>query len=257
MKTAVTRDLAQMRARIEDFLKSAREPALLEPGEELLPLDAENYSLEMRGSPLTLQAWDRTRNWSRRLTAIYEASSARLAVTVERFARREGQMFLLDLARRGGAGLGKRSGRLVLRERFRLFLRRQLPEWPLAEVSAEADLEHSLSPAFPRAWLKHGQHGWAAIACPPDGDASAVLTFGLIWLAYLRARERRVALEGLAVYFPAGQERGAALRVLCLDARSTRFELFTYTPQDDMVRAEPHDYGNLDTRLEPCLSKAR
>jgi len=256
MKTAVTRDLAQIRVQIEEFLKNAREPALLEPGEELLPLSGDNYSLEMRGSRLTLQAWDRTRNWSRRLTAITESSNARLAMTVEHFARREGQMFLLDLGRRSGAELSKRTGRLVFRERFRLFLRRQFPEWTLAEVSAEADLEHSLSPAFPRAYLKHGQHGWAAIACPPDGDASAVLTFGLIWLAYLRARERRVAIEGLAVYFPAGQERSAALRVLCLDARSTRFELFTYTPQDDMVRAEPRDYGNLDTRLEPCRRRA-
>src|ERR1039458_6776355 len=122
MKTAVTRDLAQIRAQIEDFLKSAREPALLEPGEELLPLNAENYALEIRGSRLTLQAWDRTRNWSRRLTAITaasrahlplqawdrtrkwtprppaitEASSARLPLPVDRSPRREGRMYLLD-----------------------------------------------------------------------------------------------------------------------------------------------------------------
>jgi hypothetical protein len=256
MKTAVTRDPAQIRAHVEDFLKSARQPALLEPGEELLSLTAENYALEMRGSRLTLQAWDRTRNWSRRLTAVTEVTNARLAMTVEHFARREGQMFLLDLGRRSGAELSKRSGRLVFRERFRLFLRRQFPEWTLAEVSAEADLEHSLSPAFPRAYLKHGQHGWAAIACPPDGDAAAVLSFGLIWLSYLRTRERRVALEGLALYVPAGQERAAALRVLCLDPQSARFELFTYTPDDIIVRADPSDYGNLDTRLDPCRRPA-
>jgi hypothetical protein len=177
-------------------------------------------------------------------------------MTVERFARREGQMFLLDLGRRSGAELSKRTGRLVFRERFRLFLRRQFPEWTLAEVSAEADLEHSLSPAFPRAYLKHGQHGWAAIACPPEADASAVLTFGLIWLAYLRARERRVAFVGLALYLPAGRERAAALRVLCLDTQSARFELFTYTGEDVLLRAEPGDYGNLDTRLEPCRRPA-
>ena len=252
MKTAVTRDLAQIRAQVEDFLKGARQPALLEPGEELLALTAENYALEMRGSRLTLQAWDRTRNWSRRLTAVSEATNARLALTVEHFARREGQMFLLDLGRRSGVELSKRSGRLVFRERFRLFLRRQFPEWTLAEVSAEADLEHSLSPAFPRAYLKHGQHGWAAIACPPDGDAAAVLSFGLIWLTYLRGRERRVAIEGLALYIPAGQERAAALRVLCLDPQSARFELFTYTDDDVILRADPSDYGNLDTRLDPC-----
>src|ERR1035441_4668831 len=111
MKTAVTRDLSQIRAQIETFLKSAREPALLEPGEELFLLHAENYSLEMRGSRLTLQAWDRTRNFSRRLTAITESSNARLTLTVERFARREGQMFLLDLGRRSGAELSKRRDR--------------------------------------------------------------------------------------------------------------------------------------------------
>ena len=256
MKSTAIRDPAGIRARIEEFLGSAREPALLEPGEELLPLDGENYALEMRGSRLTLQAWDRTRNWSRRLTAITEASDGRLALVVERFARREGQMFLLDLSRRSGAEMSKRSGRLVFRERFRLFLRRQFPEWTLAEVSAEADLQRSLSPGYPRAYLKHGQHGWAAIACPPGADAAGVLSFGLIWLAYLRGRERRVALEGLALYVPAGEERAAALRLLCLDPRAARLELFTYTSDDVLLRAEPRDFGNVDTRLEPCRRPA-
>src|SRR5205807_1357935 len=121
-----------------------------------------------------------------------EISTSRLEMAVERFARREGQLFLLDLARRSGSELGRRSNRLMFRERFRLFLRRQFPEWKLAVLSAEANLEFSLSPAFPRAFLHHGQHGWSAIACPPEGDAGSLLSFGLIWLSYLRARERRL-----------------------------------------------------------------
>jgi hypothetical protein len=247
-----TATATETRAVIEAFLRNCREPALLEPGEELLPITGNNFLLELNGPRLTLQAWDRTRNLTRRVTAVKEPGSARLEMTVERFARREGQLFLLDLSRRAGAELGQRSGRLVFRERFRLFLRRQFPEWNLAELSAEANLEFSLSPAFPRAFLRHGQHGWAAIACPSEGDAAAVLTFGLIWLSYLRTRERRVAVEGLAVYVPAGQERAAALRILCLDASSARFELFSYSADDDVVRIDPHDHGNLDTRLEPC-----
>jgi hypothetical protein len=246
------RSLEQTREAIEAFLKHAKQPALLEPGEELLELTEDNYSLEIRGSRLTLQAWDRTRNLTRRITEIQEPTAGRLDMTVERFARREGQLFLLDLAQRSGADLGRRSGRLVYRERFRLFLRRQFPEWKLAEISAEANLEFSLSPAFPRAFLRHGQHGWAAIACPPEGDTAAVLSFGLIWLSYLRARERRVALQGLAIYVPAGRERAAALRLLCLDAAAARFELFTYSDQDIVARIDPRDHGNLDTRLEPC-----
>jgi hypothetical protein len=241
----------QIRATVEEFLKGARQPALFEPGEELLALTAENFALEMRGSRLTLQAWDRERNITRRVVAAPKAGGGRVELLVERFGRREGQLVLVDLARRAGADAGRRSARLVFRERFRLFLRRQFPEWTLAEVSTEANLEYSLSPAFPRAYLRHGQHGWAAIACPPGGDAAAALSFGLIWLSHLRARERRVTVEGLAAYVPAGRERAVALRVLCLDSSAARFEIFTYTEQDFVERADPRDYGNLDTRLEP------
>jgi hypothetical protein len=250
------RNVVEIRRAIEAFLKNCREPALLEPGEELLAITSDNFVLELRGSRLTLQAWDRTRSLTRRVTAAKDPTTARLEMTVERFARREGQLFLLDLSRRAGAEFGQRSGRLVFRERFRLFLRRQFPEWNLAELSAEANLEFSLSPAFPRAFLRHGQHGWAAIACATEGDAAAVLTFGLIWLAYLRARERRVSVEGLAIYVPAGHEHAAALRLLCLDAAAAQFELFSYSEEDFVVGVDPHDYGNLDTRLEPCRRPA-
>jgi hypothetical protein len=244
-------DVEQIRAAIEAFVKNARQPALYEAGEDLFSLAADNFSLEMRGSRLTLEAWDRTRNFSRRILAMERADKARIEMVVERFARREGRLFLVDLGRPAGADAGRRSARLVFRERFRLFLRRQFPEWSLAELSAEANLACSLSPAFPRAYLRHGQHGWAAIACPSEGDAAAALSFGLIWLTHLRAREKRVAVEGLAFYVPAGRERAVAPRLLCLDPATARFELFTYTQQDYVALADPRDYGNLDTRLEP------
>ncbi|HWB83607.1 MAG TPA: hypothetical protein VG675_05680 [Bryobacteraceae bacterium] len=242
----------QLRSTIESFLSSARQPALLEPGEELLPLTAENFALDLRGSRLTLQAWDQTRNFTRRVTAIKGESAGRLEIVVERFARRPGQLFLLDLARRAGADLGRRSTRLVFRERFRLFLKRQFPEWTLAELSTEPDLEHSLSPAFPRAMLRHGQHAWAAIACPPEGDDAAVLTFGLVWLTYLRSRHQDVTVEGLAVYVPEGRERTCSLRLLCLNPAAARFELFAYNDDDFISGIDPRDHGNLATRLEPC-----
>jgi hypothetical protein len=244
------RSAAELRDAIEAFLRQTRQPALLEPGEELLPLMPGNFALEVRGSRLTLQAWDRTRNLTRRITAVHGQAAGRMELRVEHFARREGAMFLLDLARTAGAEMGRRSGRLVFRERFRLFLRRQFPEWKLAELSAEPNLEFSLSPSFPRAFLRVGQHGWAAIGCPPDGDAAAVVAFGLIWMSYLRERERRVVLEGLAIYVPAGKERTAALRLLCLCRSKARVELFTFMPEDFTTRVDCRDLGNLDTRLE-------
>jgi hypothetical protein len=238
-------------AAIESFLKSCRQPALFEPGEELIPL-TDNYTIDVRGERLTLQAWDRTRNLARRVKALEQTAQGKLELTIERFAKREGQLYLIDLGRKAGADLGRKSGRLVFRERFRLFLRRQFPEWKLAELSADPNLEFSLSPAFPRAFIRYGQHGWAAIGCPPDGDAAGVLSFALIWLDYLRAREARVVVEGLAVYVPEGKERAAALRLLCLNPETARFELFAYTEHDIIESVDPRDHGNLDTRLERC-----
>jgi len=250
------RSVEETRGVIEAFLKNCRQPALLEPGEELFPITADNFLLDLRGTRLTLQAWDRTRNLTRHVTSAGEPTSARLELAVERFAKRQGQVFLLDLGRRSGADLGKRSGRLVFRERFRLFLRRQFPEWKLLELSAETDLEHSLSPVFPRAFMRHGQHGWAAIACPPEADSAAILTFGLIWLDYLRQRERRATIEGLAIYLPAGRESITAHRLACLNSEAVRFELFSYTDEDYVTHTDPADRGNFDTRLEPCRRPA-
>jgi hypothetical protein len=78
------------------------------------------------------------------------------------------------------------------------------------------------------------------------------LSFGLIWLDHLRMRERRVAIEGLALYLPAGRERSTALRLLCLDPAVARFHLFTYSEKDEAVRIDPRDHGNLETHLENC-----
>ena len=76
----------QTREAIEAFLKHAKQPALLEPGEELLELTEDNFSLEIRGSRLTLQAWDRTRNLTRRITEVQEPAlgetAGRLEMTV-------------------------------------------------------------------------------------------------------------------------------------------------------------------------------
>src|SRR5579871_2523272 len=138
------RSAADAQAAIERFLKASRQPALLEPGEDVLPLGDGNFVLETRGSRLTLQAWDRTRNLVRRVSAIKEEARGRLELTVERFARREGSLYLIDLATPTGAETGRRGPRRVFRERFREMLCRQFAGWKLAELSVEADLEHSL-----------------------------------------------------------------------------------------------------------------
>jgi hypothetical protein len=247
---------ADAQAAIERFLQSARRPALLEPGEPLLPLAADNYTLQLRSSRLTLQAWDQTRNLVRRVTGVAHEARGRLELVVEQFARKEGRLFLVDLARPSSQDFERRSERLVFRERFRQFLTRQFADWTLAGISAEPDLEASLSPSYPRAFLRRGQSGWAAIGAPPESGPAGLLAFGLIWLDYLRRREKRLAVEGLALYVPHGQELHTSLRLAWLNPAVARYELFAYDEHDFAARLDPRDFGNVDTRVEICRQPA-
>ncbi len=58
--------------------------------------------------------------------------------------------------------------------------------------------------------------------CHPDG----VLTFGLIWLDYLRRREPSLAIQGLVLYLPAGAEKTTCLRLLFLDPAAAQYLRF-------------------------------
>ena len=65
-----------------------------------------------------------------------------------------------------------------------------------------------------------------------------------------------MAIEGLAIYVPRGQERVTSLRLLWLNEEAARYELFGYDEHDFAARLDPHDFGNVDTRLEVCRRPA-
>lgn len=248
---------ADLQAAIGSFLASCRRPALLEPGEDLLELAEGSFELACAAGRLTLQAWDRKRNLVRRVREAKSQVPGRMELLVERFGGKQGRVYLIDLDRPAGHDAGRRSARLVFRERFREFLARQYPGWTLAELSTGSDLRHSLSPAYPRAFLRKGQSGWAALAAGPgSGDTGHLLSFGLIWLDYLRRRERRVTVHGLALFIPAGEERSSTLRLRFLDAGKARFEVLAYSPEGFVTPVDAADIGNLDTHLEACRMPA-
>jgi hypothetical protein len=245
--------VTEIRQTIERFIATSLEPALLEPGEELLALSSGNFALETRGDSLTIEAWNGQRNLVRRVTGIEQESRGKLVLRIERFGKRAGTLALVDLRRPAGQDATLRSGRLEFREQFRRFLRRQFPLYKVAELTTEPDLEHSLSPAYPRALLRQGRGAWAAIGASPDAfHAEGVLTFGLIWLDYLRGREPDLPIQGLVVYLPAGHEKTTCLRLLFLDPAAAQYAAFVYDATGAEERIDLSDYGNLDTRLEPC-----
>ncbi len=125
------------------------------------------------------------------------------------------------------------------------------PSWIVVDLTSEADLEHSLSPVYPRALLKKGSAGRAVIAAAPDtAEPSGVLSFGLVGLDYLRKREPRLTIDGLSLFLPKGQESETALRLRFLSPLAARYDLFTYGENGLVEPADPMDNGNLNTRLD-------
>jgi hypothetical protein len=244
---------SELRGKIERFIAGCREPLLCEPGEESLVITADNFVLESRNEILTLQAWDDRRNLARRVTGIEQEMRGKLVLRIERFGKRTGTLSLIDLRAAKNQNVSLRSGRQEFRELFRRFLRRQFPASKIVELTTEADLEHSLSPTYPRALLRHGSSAWAAIGASPDVfHSDGVLTFGLIWLDYLRRRDPELVVHGLILYLPAGREKVTCLRLLFLNPEVAKYQSFVYTEEGLEEGIDLRDYGNLDTRLEPC-----
>ena len=245
--------MIEIRQTIVRFLASCTEPALAEPGEEMIHISEDNFALDVSHGSLRLQVWSDRRNLVRRVTGIDQESRGKLVLSVERFGKRAGTLSLVDLRRPAGQDATLKSERLEFREQFHRFLRRQFPTHRVAELTTEADLEHSLSPAYPRALLRQGSQCWAAIGASPDPfHSERALTFGLIWLDYLRGREPDFAVQGLILYLSAGQEKHTCLRLLFLDPGAAQYAVFIYDEQGYEAPVDLKDYGNLNTRLEPC-----
>ena len=235
-------------AAIERFLVSARQPVLLEPGDDPLPVTSTNFSLTARGNIVTIECWNDTKNLVRRVRGIRGERRGRLEIEIERFGALAGTLTLLDLADPSNRDADRRGSRLKYRERFRSSLQRQFTGYRIAELSTEQDLQHTLSPSFPRALLRRGTSGIAAIGASEDAlSPSDALSFGLIWLDHLKRREPKITINTLALFLPSGFEGTTCHRVRHLNG-AAQYLIFVHQANNE-AQVDPRDYQNFDTRL--------
>lgn len=243
-----------LRARIEEFVRGCRSPAVFEPGEKTIPLEEGRFDLEVHGSGLVLHAWSDETSLVRRIVRVRQEQRGRLELIAQRLAQGESGLAIVDLVR-AGAHLERQAERLEFRERFRRILARELPGWEIAQISASPDLEHSLSPVYTRALVTRGQTAFAVIAADPEADpvtCDHILSFGLIWLEYLRVREKRRVVEGLKLFLPRHRSRTTGNRLVYLDRSRAAYELYDLAGEGSVVRVEEATYGNLATALDPA-----
>jgi hypothetical protein len=247
----------QIREVVERFIAAAAEPAVLDRGEEPLRLIAGQWELAEWSGRLTLQAWNGTRNLTRRIVRVKEQRRDRLSLLTERFPKMQAELQIADLAVPKAREIERRMTRLAFRDRFALTLAREFPQWTLADVSTETNLEASLSPAYVRAFLRRGEAGIAVMAAPPDSlDCAAVVPLGLIWLEYLRSREKRLNIARLLLYTPGAREQDAAFRRAMIDPRRAEVRLYGYDQKLRTAEVDPADVGNVDSTLPVCRRAA-
>ncbi len=238
---------------IERFLKASQKPVLIEPGDDPLPVIPDSFALTLRGAIVTIECWSDTRNLVRRVRSIKRERRGLLELEVERFGGRTGILTLADLDRPANRDTERRGSRFKYRERFRQSLHRQFPDWTIAELSTEPDLQRSLSPSFPRALLRKGRTALAAIGASKDALAiDGLLSFGLIWLDHLRRSHPRLSIGGLVLFVPLGHENTTCHRVRYLNPEKARFSVYVHSPEGFEEPVDPRDYTNFETRLDPC-----
>ena len=236
---------------IRAFAARCRRPLLQEPGEEAIPLLAGRHEFGRSAGKLLLSAWDDVRNWNRRVVNVAHHQTGRLTLVIEKFGGRQAEAWIFDGDRPEALQWDRHGDRMILREQFRRMLRRSFIGWELDDLTTERDLEHTLSANYPRALVRQGKRAWAAILAPPE--APHALSFGLIWLDYVRRRRQpKITVEGLALFLPAHETQATALRLRWLDPAKAAFALYAYSPEGDAVRLDPADCGNLQTALDRC-----
>src|ERR1700761_8669700 len=78
-------DPDRLLAVVETFLTSSKTPAVLEYGEELMPLKPGEYALEVRSGKLWIDVWHGNRSLSRRILSVEHASTGTLDCLIHRF----------------------------------------------------------------------------------------------------------------------------------------------------------------------------
>lgn len=234
---------------IQDFLSTCRRPAALEHGDELMPLESNNYSLELRAGRLWIEVSGQRRSISRRILSLDRHAPGVLDCTIQLFGGKSGTLAFLDLERPQSACRTLRGERLSFAERFRGMLHRQFPGWELTMLSTGMDLQRSLSPRFPRATLTRGIQTITAIACPTPEEEGGFLTAALIWHDRVRSHIAPSVTVPLCFFLPDGTGILTAHRLRWLRTALLAPRLFRYNAHGSAGEVDPADLGNLETAV--------
>lgn len=238
----------EMLAEIRLFLDRCVRPAAMEWGDDALPLVPDQHAWEIKQGCLFLSAWPQERSLNRKVLGIEARKPGVLVCSIQKFGGKTGKLNLLDLDHPHSSSAVLRGGRRSFSENFRRMLHRQFSGWKVQTLSTEMDLEHSLSPRYPRAILEKDGRRIAALACPEAADEHNFLSFALLWHNYVSGNSAGRHRIPLALFLPEISGALTALRLKWLDVPA---QLFRFNEHGNAGVIDVADLGNLETRIIP------
>ena len=242
--------IEELKERIDLFLLGLRHPVLIEPGKEVMDLSTSSYSLSTEYNKLLWHVWNEHTNFVRQITGIQKESLGRMELRFQKFGKGSPGTLILAESRAAESRLERRSQRARYAQALRQYLAQLFPQWKVQALSSEPDLEHSFSGRYTRGLLTHGQRAWAVVGTGDQEDPTAaegILTYGLIWLDWLRQKKGPATIAGLKIFLPADRAATTLHRLAWLDSRKAQWEV--YETGEEIRRCDPSDVGNLKTTL--------
>lgn len=244
-------DLASELERALESVMTGRLVEIQEDGRRVTGLEGAQYEVRPGAKPL-LHLWSPERSLVRRVSRVVESADDRIRIEVERFGSKGPGR--LEITRREIPRPHYRIERENFAERFALLLRQQFPDETVESITVAPDLEHSLSGSYARGWMRCGQQAWAFLGAGPSETTAtidAALTFGLVWLDWLRTRAVAPVMAGLRLVLPADTSRMTAHRLGAVEAGAP-IQLYEWREEEPLARRiDVADAGNVSTWLTP------
>jgi hypothetical protein len=223
-----------------------------ENGRWLAALSSLHCEVRSQGSFTVVHLWGDERNLVRRVLRVAEQSPDRVVLEVQRFGRSKPDV--LEFVSADWERPITRQAREKFRGQFRQLLSEQFPDEQIDSLSTSPDLEHSFSGCYTRGVLHRGSRAWAVLGASSAEEAAtldAILTYGLLWLAWTQEHARGKVVAGLRLFLPEGASRITAHRMSAL-ASPAPIELYELEEARGRARRmDPSDIGNLSTWLTP------
>jgi hypothetical protein len=246
--------LERLKQELEEYIRSATRPVLVDGGGPPLQLAAHEWQLTIQFGKLVLEVWDSEHSFVWRVDELAYRHNGCLGLSVHRSGAH--QVNMLELRESSQRMLlTADESRSAFRQELVASLKSTFPEWKLERVASRSDRERSFSTWYTRGVLRRGHVGWAFLGLGEWNSVAAAdgaLAYGLNWLDWLRETENSCVLSGLKLFLPQSAVPLTAHRAAYLDPKAIQIEIFECCSRTgSWSPIDLADFGNVETHLSP------